>query len=351
MSEGASVLAAHKAATTFSLVQIICAGFAALVLSVYLAVSVGAVTISMEAVWGILVNKLLPGMVEPSWSLGREKILWEIRLPRALLAIMVGAGLSIVGACLQSATRNPLADPHLIGISAGGALGAVLALLHTGLFLGLLTVPLLAFAGALGATLLVISLAKFTSAMSADRLVLTGVAVSFVLMAGVNILIFLADPRATHSVVYWMLGGLGLAQWSHLIYPLAVLLPCSLWLWSRAGYFNAMTIGDETATTLGIPVGKFRLEAFVIGALITGVMVAFSGMIGFVGLMVPHIVRLFVGGDYHRLIPVSALFGAIFLLLADVCSRTVMKPEDMPIGIVTGLVGGVFFIWLLREKA
>ncbi len=350
MNEGTGVVAAPKGGSSHHMLQIICVGLAALVLSVCLAVSVGAVSISMETVWGVLANKLVPGTVEPSWSLGRESILWEIRLPRALLAIMVGAGLSIVGACLQSVTRNPLADPHLIGISAGGAFGAVLALLHTGLFLGMLTVPLLAFLGALGATLIVIGVAKFTSATSADRLVLTGVAVSFVLMAGANILIFLADPRATHSVVYWMLGGLGLAQWGHLIYPLVVLVLCGVWLWLRAGHFNAMTIGDETATTLGISVGAFRLETFLIGALITGVMVAFSGMIGFVGLMVPHIVRLFVGGDYRRLIPVSALFGAIFLLLADVAARTLMKPEDMPIGIITGLVGGVFFIWLLREK-
>nr|WP_310622160.1 iron ABC transporter permease [Pseudovibrio sp. M1P-2-3] len=332
------------------MLQIFCAGLVALVLPVCLAVSVGAVSIPMETVLGVLVNKVIPGAIEPSWSKGRETILWEIRLPRVLLAIMVGAGLSIVGACLQSVTRNPLADPHLIGISAGGAFGAVLALLHTGLFFGVLTVPLLAFLGALGATLLVIGTAKFTNATSADRLVLTGVAVSFILMAGANILIFLADPRATHTVVYWMLGGLGLAQWGYLIYPLVTMIVCGGWLWLRAGHFNAMTMGDETATTLGICVAKFRLETFIIGALITGIMVAFSGMIGFVGLMIPHIVRAFIGGNYHRLIPVSALFGALFLLVADMAARTLMKPEDIPVGVITGLVGGIFFIWLLRKN-
>ncbi|PIE07219.1 MAG: ABC transporter permease, partial [Rhodobacterales bacterium] len=262
----------------------------------------------------------------------------------------VGAGLAVVGAALQAVTRNPLADPHLLGISSGGAFGAVLALLHTGLFLGLLTVPLLAFVGALAATLIVLGVSRMADATSADRLVLAGVAVSFVIMAGANILIFLGDPRATHTVVFWMLGGLGLAQWSHLAYPLVVLVLVGLWLWRHAADLNAMTIGDETASTLGIEVGKFRLTVFVAGAIITGVMVAFSGMIGFVGLMVPHIVRMLVGGDYIRVLPASALAGGVFLLWADIAARTIMAPEDMPIGIVTGLVGGLFFIWMLRRR-
>jgi iron complex transport system permease protein len=267
-----------------------------------------------------------------------------------LLAAMVGAGLALVGASLQAVTRNPLADPHLLGISSGGAFGAILALLHTGLFLGLLTVPLLAFAGSLAATAIVLGVARVADASTADRLVLTGVAVSFIVMALANVLIFLGDPRATHTVVFWMLGGLGLAQWSQLVYPAVVLATCGFWLWVRAAQLNAMTIGDETASTLGISVARFRLEIFVIGALITGVMVAFSGVIGFVGLMVPHVVRMLVGGDYYRVLPISALVGAIFLLWADIIARTIMAPEDMPIGIVTGLIGGIFFVWLLRRN-
>ena len=263
---------------------------------------------------------------------------------------MVGAGLAVVGASLQAVTRNPLADPHLLGISAGGAFGAILALLHTGLFIGLLTVPLLAFLGALGATIIVLGVSRLTVATSADRLVLAGVAVSFIIMAGANILIFLGDPRATHTVVFWMLGGLGFAHWNQLIYPLTILITCSIWLFSQRTILNAMTIGDETASTLGIRVARFRLQVFVICALITGVMVAFSGMIGFIGLMVPHIARMLVGGDYVRVLPMSALIGAIALLWADIAARTMMSPEDIPIGIVTGLVGGIFFVWLLRQK-
>ena len=298
----------------------------------------------------MLLGKLSPELVETTWSKGREAIVWDIRFPRALLAMMVGAGLAIVGASLQAVTRNPLADPHLLGISSGGAFGAILALLHTGLFIGLLTVPLLAFFGALGATALVLGISRVADATSADRLVLAGVAVSFIIMAGANILIFLGDPRATHTVVFWMLGGLGLAQWDQLIYPLIILLACGTWLFSKAGALNAMTVGDETASTLGIPVARFRLLIFVAGALITGVMVAFSGIIGFVGLMVPHIVRMLVGGDYLRVLPVSALVGAILLLWADIAARTLMAPEDMPIGIITGLVGGVFFVWVLGRR-
>lgn len=325
-------------------------GFAALVVSLSFAISVGAVQVPLTTVWGVFLNKLSPGLIEETWSQSREAIVWQIRLPRALLAMMVGAGLAVVGASLQAVTRNPLADPHLLGISSGGAFGAILALLHTGLFIGLLTVPLLAFFGALGATAIVLGVSRFADAMSADRLVLAGVAVSFIIMAAANVLIFLGDPRATHVVVFWMLGGLGLAQWSQLIYPLVVLVVCAAWLMARAVDLNAMTVGDETAATLGIPVARFRLAVFVAGALITGVMVAFSGIIGFVGLMIPHVVRMLVGGDYRRVLPGSALIGAIFLLWADIAARTVMAPEDMPIGIVTGLVGGLFFVWLLGRR-
>lgn len=324
-------------------------GVAVLFVSVSAAISVGATSVPLRTVWGVLSERIGLGLIAPDWSQGRAAIVWDIRFPRALLAAIVGAGLAIVGASLQAVTRNPLADPHLLGISSGGAFGAIVALLHTGLFLGLLTVPVMAFLGALIATGAVLAVARFAGASSADRLVLTGVAVSFVIMALANLMIFLGDPRAAHTVVFWMLGGLGLAQWSHLVYPLAVLVPCAVWLWLRAPDLNAMTIGDETATSLGISVVRFRRMVFIVGALITGVMVAFSGMIGFVGLMIPHIVRTVVGGDYARVLPCSALVGAIFLLWADIFARTIMAPEDMPIGIVTGLIGGVFFVALLRR--
>ena len=322
----------------------------ALILSISVAVSIGAINIPISTVWGIIGNKIVPNLFEVTWNKGIENIVWEIRFPRVLLACLVGAGLSIVGASLQAVTRNPLADPHLLGISAGAAFGAILALLHTGLFIGLLTVPLLAFCGALGAMILIVSICNFTNGTSADRLILTGVSISFVIMAGANLLIFLGDPRATHTVVFWMLGGLGFAQWQHLIYPAIVLTIGGSFLVIKSLDLNAMTIGDESATTLGIPVQFFRMSIFVVGAFITAVMVAFSGMIGFVGLMIPHIVRMIFGGDNFRVIPASAIIGAIFLVWADVFSRKLMQPADMPIGILTGLIGGLFFIWLLRKR-
>lgn len=322
---------------------------AALTICMMIAVSVGAVSVPLSTVWGVAFDKVMPGVIAPDWSAGRANIVWEIRFPRIVLAGLVGAGLGLVGAALQAVTRNPLADPHLLGISSGGAFGAIAALLHTGLFLGLLTVPLMAFVGALAATVLVLGVTRLAGASSADRLVLSGVAVSFVVMAGANILIFLGDHRSAHTVVFWMLGGLGLAQWSHLIWPLAVLVPCGLWLWSQSGRLNAMSLGDETAASLGIEVGRFRLTVFFVAALVTGVMVAFSGLIGFVGLMMPHLVRLMVGGDNSLVIPGSAYAGALFLIAADASARVVMAPEDMPIGVVTGLCGGLFFIWMMAR--
>jgi iron complex transport system permease protein len=323
---------------------------AVLVLAIILAVSVGAVPVPVPTVWGVVLDQLAPGLVTQDWSTGQANIVWEIRFPRVILAGLVGAGLGLVGAALQAVTRNPLADPHLLGISSGAAFGAIAALLHTGLFLGLLTVPLMSFGGALVATVLVLGVARMAGATTADRLVLAGVAVSFVIMAGANILIFLGDPRATHTVVFWMLGGLGLAQWSHLVWPIVVFIPCGLWLWAQSGRLNAMSLGDETAASLGLEVGRFRLTVFVAAALVTGAMVAFSGLIGFVGLMMPHLVRLVLGGDNARVLPASAFAGAVFLILADAGARVVMAPEDLPIGVVTCLTGGVFFIWMMARR-
>ncbi|SMC42751.1 iron ABC transporter permease [Rhizobium sp. RU36D] len=312
-------------------------------------VSFGSASVPFTTVWSIIANKMSPGLVAVDWSAGRESIVWDVRFPRVILAALVGAGLAVVGAVLQAVTRNPLADPHLLGVSSGGALGAIIALLHTGLIFGLVTVPLFAFIGALVATFAVVGVTRMTGA-SADRLVLSGVAIAFVATALANLMIFLGDPRAVHTVVFWMLGGLGLAQWQHLIYPAAALALCLGWLLLRAREVNALAMGDETAATLGVSVTLFRNQLFLVTALLTGVMVAFSGAIGFVGLMVPHFVRLIAGSDNVRVIPLSAFFGAVALILADIVARVVMAPEDMPIGVVTGLVGGFAFIAILRRR-
>ncbi len=319
-----------------------------LVFVVMLAVSIGAVGIPLDMVWSVVLSHVVPGSVEQTWSAGRDNIVWEVRLPRVILGAMVGASLSLVGAALQSVTRNPLADPHLLGISSGAALGAIIVLLHTGMFLGLVTVPIFAFVGALLTTGVVVGVANFANATNASRLVLTGVAVSFVITSLGSLGIFLGDPRAAHTVIFWMLGGLGLAQWAQLPYPLLALAACGAYLMFNARNLNAMTLGDESATTLGLPAGRFRMVVFVVCAVLTGAAVAFSGIISFVGLMIPHVVRLAVGGDYRRVLPLSALVGAIFLVLADMVARVIIPPLD--IGIITGLVGGVFFIALMRRN-
>ncbi|WP_414900748.1 FecCD family ABC transporter permease [Rhizobium cremeum] len=311
-------------------------------------VSVGSTGIPLDVVWKVVASHLGIEGIEASWSAGRDNIVWEVRAPRVILGATIGASLALVGAALQSVTRNTLADPHLLGISSGAALGAIVAMLHTGMILGAVTVPLFAFAGALGSTALVIATARFTHSADAGRLILSGVAISFVISSLGSLAILLGDPRATHTVVFWMLGGLGLAQWSHLPYPLAALFGCGLYIFLNARNFNAMTLGDESATTLGLNAGRFRLATFVVCALLTGAAVAFSGIISFVGLMVPHIVRGVVGGDYRRVLPLSALAGAILLVVADIAARIIIPPQDMPIGIITGLAGGIFFIGLMR---
>jgi len=321
-----------------------------LIILMAIAIGVGAVSISQSTVWGVIAHKLSLSNSLPDWSIGRENIVWEVRFPRTILAAIVGATLAVVGAALQSITRNPLADPHLLGISSGAALGAIIALLHTGMILGLLTVPVFAFIGALFAMFLVLGVANFSMANSAGRLVLAGVAVAFVLTALGNLFIFMGDHRASHTVIFWMLGGLGLAQWSQLWFPLMTLLLGASYLIYKARYLNAMMLGDETASSLGVPVQRFRLMVIVVCALLTGAAVAFSGVIGFVGLMVPHIVRLLVGGDYRKILPLSALFGALFLVFADIVARIIIPPEDMPIGILTGLAGGIAFVFLMRQR-
>lgn len=321
-----------------------------LIIAMGIAIGVGSVPISQSTVWGVIAHKLSFSNSLPNWSIGRENIVWAVRFPRTILAAIVGATLAVVGAALQSITRNPLADPHLLGISSGAALGAIIALLHTGMILGMVTVPVFAFIGALFAMFLVLGVANFSMANSAGRLVLAGVAVAFVLTAIGNLFIFMGDHRASHTVIFWMLGGLGLAQWNQLWFPFITLLLGASYLIYKARYLNAMMLGDETASTLGVPVQRFRLIVIVVCALLTGAAVAFSGVIGFVGLMVPHIVRLLVGGDYRKILPLSALLGALFLVFADIVARIIIPPEDMPIGILTGLAGGIAFVFLMRQR-
>ncbi|MEW6341243.1 MAG: iron ABC transporter permease [Pseudomonadota bacterium] len=327
---------------------------ALLALSVLVAIGIGPVQIAPAVTWKILsshVLRLLTGHESTGgWSGGQDTIVWLIRFPRVILGGLVGAGLALVGAVLQAVTRNSLADPHLLGVTSGATLGAVTVILYLGETIGIATLPIAAFAGALLAMFIVISVAMRHGRLNSDRLLLSGVAVSFFVMAMANLLLFLGDHRASSSVLFWMLGGLGLARWNLLTIPALVLAAGFVFLTATARSLNAVMAGDQTAATLGINVSALRIQAFVVASLMTGVMVAMSGSIGFVGLMIPHIARRLVGADHRRLLPVSALLGAIFLIWVDVAARTVIAPEDLPIGVATAAIGGVFFVWLMKRR-
>lgn len=340
----------HKPRLPYSLVVVLLAG--AVLASVVLGLAVGSVSLPPGDVAGILVNSVFPGFVEPSWPDTYATIVLNVRLPRVLMGCLVGAGLSVVGTALQALVRNPLADPFLLGISSGASLGAVATLVAGVTFLGATVTPMLAaFVGSLLTLLLVYTLARSGGTMTTTRLVLAGVAVSFVLGALTNLLIVTADnPHVVLSIMNWTLGSLGGAQWDMLLVPMVVVLLGLVVVLTRARSLNLLFAGEEAAGTMGLDVHRFRTGMFVLVSLMTGVMVAVSGSIGFVGLMVPHAVRMLVGADHRRVLPAAALLGAAFLVLADVAARTVAAPQEIQIGVLTALCGGPFFVWLLGRQ-
>ena len=322
---------------------------ALLLVSCVVSLGFGPARVPVDVVGRILLHKLF-GLGVPDWSAGQEHIVWLIRVPRMLLGTLVGAGLALIGAVLQAVTRNPLADPHLLGVTSGATLGAVIVVLHVGEIVGLLTLPIAAFIGALLSMLAVLMIASRHGRLDSDRLLLCGVAVSFVMMAIANLLLFMGDHRASSAVMFWMLGGLGLARWELLAVPtVSVMLGLALLL-GMARPLNALMAGEQTAVTLGLNARAVRLRVFVIASLMTGVLVSISGSIGFVGLMVPHIARRLVGAEHRRLLPVCALLGSVFLVWVDVAARTLIAPEDLPIGVATAAIGGLFFIGLMRRR-
>lgn len=310
----------------------------------------GAAQVPLERVWAILGQHLFGIAPEVPVSAGQDSIVWQLRAPRVLLGALVGAGLALVGTVLQAVTRNPLADPHLLGVSSGAAFGAVIVVLYLGEFAGLLSLPLAAFVGALASMLLVLAIASRGGRLESDRLLLAGVAVSFVMMAASNLLLYLGNPHAASSVLFWMLGGLGLARWELLWLPALCLALALITLLGLGRALNALMAGEQSAVSLGLEPRRVRLLVFVVASLLTGVLVSLSGAIGFVGLMLPHVARFLVGAEHRRVLPVAALLGALFLVWVDVAARTWLAPQDLPIGIVTAAIGGVFFVALLRRR-
>lgn len=280
-----------------------------------------------------------------------HRIVFDLRLPRALFAAVIGAGLGIVGVVLQTTTRNDLADPFLFGLSSGAATGAVFVITITGDIIGFWTLPMAAFCGGLMASGIVLGLVHGLRTSAPERLILAGLAVSFLFSAITNYLIFAGDSRAAHSVIFWMLGGLGLSRWE--TFPLVcigliLILTYSLF---RSRWLDALLTGDQTAATLGVPVQGVRLSMFFVAALATAVFVSVSGVIGFVGLMVPHIARGIVGPLHSKLLWTAAVVGAALLTVSDILSRIMLAPQELPVGIVTASVGSVFVFILLFKTA
>ncbi|WP_245929873.1 FecCD family ABC transporter permease [Allonocardiopsis opalescens] len=314
-------------------------------------VCLGAVEVPPGTVLRIIARHLSGGGPGP-WTASQDTVVWNLRVPRALLAALVGAGLALAGAATQTLVRNPLADPYVLGLTYGGAVGAV-AVLVTGFApFGPASAGIAAFAGALAAFATVYALAGARRALAPLRLVLSGMAVTYALSGVTSFLVLRADdPGTTNSVLFWLFGSLAEADWGDLGLPAAVLAVVMTVMLAQARPLNALLLGDETATSLGTPPARTRALLFLLIALLTGIMVALAGGIGFIGLVVPHAVRLLTGGDHRRLLPLAALAGAAFLVLVDIAARTALSPQELPVGIVTAVLGAPLFLWLVHARA
>ncbi|TAM09680.1 MAG: iron ABC transporter permease [Nevskiaceae bacterium] len=314
----------------------------------------GSAAISPLAVWDVVLSRL-PGLghfASQNWPAAYDTIIWDLRLPRVVLSALVGAGLGLAGVGIQALVRNSLADPYILGVSSGASLGATLVLLF-GAFavLGPYALAIAAFLGALAAILVVITVSQVAGRITTTRLLLSGIALSLVLGAAIST-IFLVAPNndRLRSALFWMMGSFNGASWAFVPLVAAVVAAAFAFLLLQARALNLLLLGEEAAVTLGLDVNRFRRQLVVVVAVVTGVLVAASGPIGFVGLMVPHLARVCVGPDHRRVLVVSLLSGAIFMVGADIVARVVIAPAELPIGAVTALVGGPFFIWLLRRS-
>ena len=310
-----------------------------------LSLATGALPLTLGDTWSAL-----QGLGDPTHQL----VIWQIRLPRSLMAIAVGALLALTGAILQGLFRNPLADPGIIGVSGDAALGAGLAIvLLPQLAMPWLTLgstTLLAFVGGLLTTLLVYRLGHTAYGTSMAMMLLAGVAVGAIAFSVLGLLNYVADDEQLRDLSLWQMGSLAGASWPRV--TLSLLATLLLWGWSQhqARALNALLLGESEARHLGVAVEQLKRRAILACALGVGIAVAAAGMIGFVGLMVPHLVRMLTGPDYRRLLPLSALGGALLLLLADLLARTLAPPAEIPVGLITALLGAPFFLWLLKQR-
>ncbi len=323
-------------------------GSAVLLLAAAAAVTLGSVRLSPGQVWSVVAAHLGG---HRAGDVIAEQIVWQIRIPRIILAMLVGGSLTIAGTVVQALVRNALADPFLLGVSSGASVGATAVLLFGVLAsFGLWALSISSIIGALVAMLAVFAVARESGQLAPTRLVLCGVALAAMFEALTSFLLFRGNPQATQSVLFWLLGSFGRASWSHLWLPGAALTIGICYLMVQARALNALAVGAETATTLGVDVGRLRRNLFLVTSVVAGVSVAVSGVIGFVGLVVPHIVRLAVGSDHRRTLPVGLVWGAAFMVLGDILARTVVAPQEMPIGVITAFIGAPVFVLLIRRR-
>ena len=324
----------------------------AVVLAVMFATTIGSVEIPFQTTASILLSRLPLVDMTPTWTSAWETIVLEIRLPRVILAGVVGAALAVAGATYQGLFRNPLADPYLIGVAQGAALGAVIGFLVPFAWLGLSfgAVPMLAFAGALLSVAVVYSLARVGNRLPVTTLILAGVALGALLGAIVAYLA-ITSGQQLHGIMFWLSGSFALSRWSEVrvVLPVVLIGTAVILLFARS--LNIMQLDEEQAQQLGINVERLKLILLVAATLVTAAAVSFVGIIGFVGIIIPHAVRLIWGPDHRFLLPLSVLSGAVFLILADVIARTVVAPSEVPIGVITAIVGAPFFLYLLRRRA
>ena len=317
------------------------------------ALSIGSVQVPFTMVWKVVAHRVFPeGVISVEWTPAIDRIVADTRLPRVLLAAVAGMALTTVGTVVQALLRNPLASPTILGVSSGAATGAI-AVMRFGLLIGgTVSLGLAAFGGAFLTLLLVIMVARQRQTMSAGTLILTGTAVSALLSAVNNFMVLTSpDPQLASQVLFWSLGGFGAAKWENLLFPAGVLAIGIILCLAQASNLNTLLAGEESAGSLGLNVNRFRTWMFAVAAAIIGVTVAVCGVVGFIGLVMPHITRLCVGADHRRTLSIGLLLGAIFTVLADLGARMVIRPQELPVGIVTALVGAPFFLFLLRRNA
>lgn len=323
----------------------------ALLVSIFVAISTGAAWLPVGDTLRYLGAALSGGSI-PASELTDYTVIWDVRTPRVLLAAIVGAGLSSIGVATQAMVRNPLADPFILGISSGASVGAS-AVVAFGVFasLGVYALSLAAFLGAILASAIVYLMARSHGGLVPLRLILTGVVMAYGFQAIMSLIVFI-EPRgdAARTVMFWMLGSFGGAHWGALPIALGAVVVICCYLGVNGGRLDVMALGDATAASMGVDCVSLRRQLFLLTAIATGALVAVSGAVGFVGLVIPHIVRLAVGPMHRRVLILSPLVGAIFLVWVDMVSRVVMAPRELPLGVVTAIVGVPVFIILMRRR-